>query len=198
MTLKLNICSVRVPSLPIWCRHLNLIQSAVILCCVILTKHGTVPYSLFSIISAAWRRAVLQANKWRSGNEESASRNEERTRKKPSCAPKNILKRRTLKPRMFITCNNVFPSLFYLILMILFFFLSWSTFWYCTCAKGAKEANYYHRFFPPRRGRTFQTVRATEVLRVPNNCRTKITGHEYKGMCICAENVHLRAHFFSR
>ena len=31
VTLKVKICSVRAPLLPIWSRHLNLIQSAVLL-----------------------------------------------------------------------------------------------------------------------------------------------------------------------
>ena len=40
-TLGMNICSVRVPSLPIWWRHKNFNQSAVLFCCVILDEHGT-------------------------------------------------------------------------------------------------------------------------------------------------------------
>ena len=43
VTLKVDICSVRCLSLPIWWRYQNLIQSAVLLCCVILAKHETVP-----------------------------------------------------------------------------------------------------------------------------------------------------------
>ena len=62
VTLEVNIWSVRVLSLPISSRHLNSIRSAVLLCCVILAYYGTVPYSLISSISAAPRKAVLQAH----------------------------------------------------------------------------------------------------------------------------------------
>ena len=44
VTLKVNICSVHVPLPPIRWRHWKIIQSALLLCCVILDKHGPVTW----------------------------------------------------------------------------------------------------------------------------------------------------------
>ena len=44
-------------------------QFAALLCCVVLANYGTVPYSLFSFVSAALLQAVLQANTERFLNE---------------------------------------------------------------------------------------------------------------------------------
>ena len=59
--LGVNICSVRVPSLPIWWRHKTLNQYAVLLCCVNLDEHGTSTWPPDSFSSVVLRRAVLQA-----------------------------------------------------------------------------------------------------------------------------------------
>ena len=59
--LGVNICSVRVPSLPIWWRHKNFNQSIVLLCCVNLDEHRTSAWPPDSFFSVALRWAVLQA-----------------------------------------------------------------------------------------------------------------------------------------
>ena len=96
VTLKVKICSGRVPSLSIRWRHLYLIQSVVLVCCVIFAKHRRViiaslfiPFSSTATSSTTNENvALLERVGW---NEEPASRNEDRTRNKPSSAPKMYL-----------------------------------------------------------------------------------------------------------
>ena len=54
----MNSCSVRVPSLLIWWRHINFIP----VCATMLCRFGTTPYSFIFNPIAALLQAVLQAN----------------------------------------------------------------------------------------------------------------------------------------
>ena len=64
VTLKVKVCSVWVPSQPIWWDHWKLIKSAVLLRCVILEEHGKVTLPPISFFKVALRRAVEQAATW--------------------------------------------------------------------------------------------------------------------------------------
>ena len=56
---KVNICSARDPSLPVWWRHSKV--HSVLFCFAVSADYGRVPYSLGPFISAALLQAMLQA-----------------------------------------------------------------------------------------------------------------------------------------
>ena len=103
-TLGVNTCSVRVPSLPIWWRHLKFNQSAALQIVSFWTNTEQLRNHLFrlpSITAASSATSGYVVVPERFGeNEEPAIGNAERTRKKRSFIPKVDLIDAIVFPRM--------------------------------------------------------------------------------------------------
>ena len=98
---------------------LEFIQPAVQLCWVVLAKNGTVWQPFIHSSKQHCDDYVAVPDRF-GQNEEPASKNEERIRKKSSSIPERIIKQRTVKPCLFSTCNQVFLDFFLVLLMNLF------------------------------------------------------------------------------
>ena len=125
MTLKANICSVRVPSVPVWSRHWNSFQSATMQCHFGQSRNGSMVthFIHFSTATSSATSEYVTVPERIDQSEESDKRNEERTKNKPSSVPKIHLNDVQWN-HMYTcsTCSYEFPLIFYLIWWLSFKF----------------------------------------------------------------------------